>query len=369
MNISKNFFCNFILFMDCDNIYAILDKKYYIMQKIGFGANSKVYTGYIIENDQEFKEKKLYAIKIGKKSDSKGFENEMEMMYKIGKNEEIVEIVTGGQGELIKLKNKSNCDDFKKSKKNTKKVSYIVLEYAKNGELFNFIKANGGFGEKIGKIIFLQILNALIYCHHSGVVHRDLKTENILVSDNFRCKLTDFGFATYSKGNKGDSLLHDYVGTESYISPEMYYNQVKGYNGICNDIFSLGIVLFIIVYGMRPFRTSLKTDNFYKLICKGDWETYWYHIEKSLVSNANKVAAESDSNEISSDFKDLFSNMVCYNPNERLKLEDIKNHPWLNGLTNSIFEKENLFSNILTEYQIEFAKRKNIIQKQTQTKG
>ena len=99
------------------------------------------------------------------------------------------------------------------------------------------------------------MLDVLSYCHESkGVVHRDLKLENILVTDNMDLKVADFGFSTYKKIDKLDS----YRGTMTYMAPEI--KELKPYNGKQIDIFSLGVTIFIMVVGNFPFKEAKKDE-------------------------------------------------------------------------------------------------------------
>lgn len=101
------------------------------------------------------------------------------------------------------------------------------------------------------------------YMHGKGVVHRDLKLENILVDDEMNMKVADFGFATYKKIDK----LQSYRGTMTYMAPEI--KQSKVYDGMQVDIFSAAVILFTMVQGIFPFKEAKRTDYFYSLI-KGD---------------------------------------------------------------------------------------------------
>lgn len=124
-------------------------------------------------------------------------------------------------------------------------------------------------GEDGGKYFLSQMLDVLQYMHGKGVVHRDLKLENILVDDFMNLKVADFGFATFRKIH----ALKSYRGTMTYMAPEI--KEGKTYDGTAIDMFSTGVILFIIVQGIFPFKEAKKDEFFYNLILKGDLETYW----------------------------------------------------------------------------------------------
>jgi len=214
----------------------------------------------------------------------------------------VVKISGGGEGILIKTNGKKAF------------VHYLVLEYVTNGELFDFVYlTQKGFGEDLGRYIFISVLNGLEACHNNGVVHRDLKTENLMLSSDFKIKIADFGFAT---SNSGDSkgLLYSDKGTPSYSAPEVLRKQP--YYGVASDIFSLGVTSFIVVTGSIPFKLAVENDAFYNCIMKGDYDSYW------LRRNAQKL-------KLSKDFQHLFQLMVAFDPSQRPSINEIKKHPWL----------------------------------------
>ncbi|TSM60520.1 Serine/threonine-protein kinase SIK2 [Bagarius yarrelli] len=130
----------------------------------------------------------------------------------------------------------------------TKDMLYIVTEYAKNGEMFDYLTSNGRMSEAEARRKFWQILTAVDYCHHHHIVHRDLKTENLLLDANMNIKLADFGFGNFY--NAGEPLS-TWCGSPPYAAPEVF--EGKEYEGPQLDIWSLGVVLYVLVCGSLPF--------------------------------------------------------------------------------------------------------------------
>lgn len=137
---------------------------------------------------------------------------------------------------------------------------YIVMEFVQGGLLFDLCQTMGAMGEDAGRFFLAQMLDSLDYMHGKRVVHRDLKLENILIDDQLNLKVADFGFACY----KSIDTLKSYRGTMTYMAPEI--KEGKQYKGTEVDVFSIGVILFIIVQGIFPFKEARKEEYFYNLL-------------------------------------------------------------------------------------------------------
>lgn len=139
---------------------------------------------------------------------------------------------------------------------------YFVLEYVKGGELFNKV-AKGKLKEDAARNYFQQLITAIDFCHSRGVYHRDLKPENLLVDDEGNLKVSDFGLSALVETKRQDGLLHTACGTPAYIAPEVIHQ--KGYDGAKADIWSSGVVLFVLLAGFLPFRDSNLMEMYRKI--------------------------------------------------------------------------------------------------------
>jgi len=203
------------------------------------------------------------------------------------KHEHVVEQIEVGEAKYIK-ENGTEKD-----------VSYIVLELAQGGELFDFIANSGPFSEKVARFYFKQFLDGLDFCHQKGIAHRDLKPENLLLDGNFKLKIADFGFAAPVEGKDGSGNLTTKLGTLNYMAPEIHTKQP--YQGRSVDLFASAIILFIMVSGHPPFTNAEPNDPFYRCIAASRADIFWRTHCKSK-QNGDKFFSE--------DFKELVQSIL-----------------------------------------------------------
>ena len=306
--------------MDQENYLGTLliknGTKLYITKHIGEGATSFVYLA-VDNNNKEF------ALKLYKNSES--YSNEINKIRKILPSKYIVKLILNGQGRLDRGYSYYSYKLFNHF--DTGPVEYGLFEYLKNGELQNYVfLLKKKFPEEISRKIFFDILMAVEICHESGISHGDIKLSNIMLSSNFNLKLIDFGFSKNIK----DGLISEITGSRFYNAPEMFSSATKGYVGTLSDIFSLGVVLFVLVMGFYPFDKPNITDS-----------SFWKKCEQKKALSNNNSNNNNNNNilGVSQEFKDLFEKMVCPKPDDRISLSQIKKHPWLLELTNSYSEK------------------------------
>lgn len=145
---------------------------------------------------------------------------------------------------------------------------YIVLEFVTGGELFDKIVNHGRMSEDEARRYFQQLINAVDYCHSRGVYHRDLKPENLLLDSYGNLKVSDFGLSALSQQVQEDGLLHTTCGTPNYVAPEVLND--RGYDGAMADVWSCGVILFVLLAGYLPFDDP-NLMNLYKKIEAADF--------------------------------------------------------------------------------------------------
>lgn len=191
------------------------------------------------------------------------------------------------------------------------RLTYILMEYIKGDLLFDFVRELGGIGETRAKVFMSQMLQVLLYLKDQNVAHRDLKLENIMMSDSMEVKVADFGFAK----NASVERLLSYRGTKTYMAPEI--KEGKVYSGLQADIFSTGVILFSVVTGIFPFKEASLQDKYFCLLKDKKYSDYWATIEKH-----SKI-------HMSTEFKNLIQGMLAYSPDTRISVEQLELHPWV----------------------------------------
>ncbi|KAI4335562.1 hypothetical protein L6164_014198 [Bauhinia variegata] len=185
----------------------------------------------------------------------------------------------------------------------SKSKIYIAMELVRGGELFSKI-AKGRLKEDVARVYFQQLISAIDFCHSRGVYHRDLKPENLLLDEHGNLKVTDFGLSTFSEHLRQDGLLHTTCGTPAYVAPEVIGK--KGYDGAKADIWSCGVILYVLLAGFLPFQD----DNLmamYKKIYRGDFKCPpWF----------------------SSEARRLIIKLLDPNPNTRITISKIMESSW-----------------------------------------
>jgi tRNA A-37 threonylcarbamoyl transferase component Bud32 len=179
---------------------------------------------------------------------------------------------------------------------------YIIMEFASGGDLCKYVRDCKRLSENESHRIFCQILSGVAHCHEKGIVHRDIKLDNILLDSNKNIKIVDFGF---SVPFESDQLLKKACGSPSYAAPEIVSR--KQYSPTPVDVWSFGVVLYAMMCGYFPFQGA-NSQELCRKIVKGKFDL------PSWVPDP---------------CKDLIRRMLTVDPSQRITIENVSLHPWV----------------------------------------
>ena len=210
----------------------------------------------------------------------------------------------------------------------------IIMEYAENGNLFELIsKEKNGLEESKAFDYFIQVVNAVYYLHNNNIIHRDIKPENILIGNDNKIKLCDFGWAKELTLENRST----FCGTVEYMAPEIVGSENYDYSV---DIWSLGILLYELLFGHSPFKANTT---------------------KNVILNikTHELTYDDKNKKISNSCKDLIQKLLVSNPQKRLKIKDILEHPFVKKHSKKFSYKKKL-STVIDEDQVKSNINKNI---------
>eukprot|EP00638_Chattonella_subsalsa_P020237 CAMPEP_0117860294 /NCGR_PEP_ID=MMETSP0950-20121206/3679_1 /TAXON_ID=44440 /ORGANISM="Chattonella subsalsa, Strain CCMP2191" /LENGTH=420 /DNA_ID=CAMNT_0005710403 /DNA_START=50 /DNA_END=1309 /DNA_ORIENTATION=- len=282
-------------------------KDFKIISLIGSGKCGNVYCA------ERKIDQKLYALKV----------------MRVGIYEKVVDQYVQIEASIMyTLNNHPNIikfhDHYYENIAPGRSVHVIVMELASGGQLFDRITQRKQYSEREAKDIMYTLLGAINYCHQRGIIHRDLKPENILLVNDGKkesIKIADFGYATRATGQP----LTEVVGTPLYLAPEIASKNPQ--YSFAVDMWSLGVICFILIGGYPPFYGRTNRLLFAK-VRKGKprWRPeLWNHV--------------------SDEAKDLIKGLLNVNPRKRLTAKQALSHPWIRT-SNQALEQKQLFLNL-----------------------
>ncbi|XP_047073113.1 CBL-interacting protein kinase 6 isoform X2 [Lolium rigidum] len=186
----------------------------------------------------------------------------------------------------------------------TRSKIYLALELVRGGELFARIVRSGRVKEDVARLYFRQLISAVDFCHARGVYHRDLKPENLLLDEAGNLKVVDFGLSALADHARADGLLHTLCGTPGYAAPEVL--QDKGYDGAKADLWSCGVILYVLLAGSLPFQDD-NIVTMYKKVQRGDYRCPPW---------------------LSTDARRLIPKLLDPNPATRITVAELVEMPW-----------------------------------------
>lgn len=260
-----------------------LKQRFTVIKKLGKGTYGKVQLAINKETGQEVAIKTIKKTKIENEQDLQRVRREIQIMSSI-EHPHIIHIY-----EVFENKDKI----------------VLVMQYAPGGELYEYVSQAKLLDDSEARRIFRQIATAIYYCHENKICHRDLKLENILLDEKNNAKLADFGLSNVFDKRR---QLRTFCGSPLYASPEIV--QGSPYLGPEVDCWSLGVLLYTLVYGAMPFDGS----NFKRLVKQICEASYFEPKQKSQASP-------------------LIRRLLCAESSNRATILDICSDAWVNGVS------------------------------------
>ncbi|XP_068342722.1 CBL-interacting serine/threonine-protein kinase 6-like [Pyrus communis] len=277
---------------------SLLHGKYELGRLLGHGTFAKVYHARHLQSG------KNVAMKVVGK----------EKVIKVGMMEQIKREIS-----VMRMVKHPNIVELHEVMASKSKI-YFAMDLVRGGELFAKI-AKGRLREDVARVYFQQLISAIDFCHSRGVYHRDLKPENLLLDQDGNLKVTDFGLSAFTEHLKQDGLLHTTCGTPAYVAPEVIGK--KGYDGAKADLWSCGVILYVLLAGFLPFQD----DNLvamYRKIYRGDFKCPpWF----------------------SSEARRLVTKLLDPNPSTRITISKVMDSSWF---------KKSIPKVVLTKQEQEF---------------
>ena len=302
---------NDVLYLELEgksfNYGQILD-QFQVLEKVGQGGFGAVYKVWDKENS------KIYAMKTLKIEEYINKASKIEELFREQKTLKQLD-----HHHIIRLHHAFQVGED----------IWLIMDYASGGEFEQYLwsKTNWRVSEKEARYLISQIWRAVSYCHQKGIIHRDLKPENILVTyasegrdnnifidnllmdrepyENIVLKVSDFGIAGIKRsGEKGEESN---AGTAKFMAPELHTGKDISANKEL-DIWAIGLILYIMVFGYHPFKVKDREKTI-----------------KNIIEMKLKFPPEVS---VTCEFKDLIWKMLDKNPNTRINMYNILNHPW-----------------------------------------
>jgi calcium/calmodulin-dependent protein kinase I len=220
---------------------------------------------------------------------------------------------------------------------------FIVMELMQGGELYEEIVRRKSFSERDASYVMRQLLEALKYLHEKGIVHRDLKLENLLlvVPNKLDIKLADFGLSKIIKGQ----ALTTACGTPFYVAPDILMGD--GYNSAV-DLWAAGVLLYVLLSGRLPFAADSDADLFKAILeCDLVWKSPQF-------------------DNVSDEAKDLIKHLILKTPEQRYTATQALAHPFITGTTRN----EQLHTSVYDGLrQVSSLSKANLLKKQQEAKN
>lgn len=257
--------------------------EYELIELLGKGSFSHVYKAKHIQKDFETE---YFGIKVISKKNLNQ-DGDTERLHR-----EVDAMANLSHENIVKLYKFFNDKDY----------YYLVMDLCPGGTVYSYISSGNHLREPQAATIFLQIVEAIDYCHNHNIAHRDLKPQNILFTTFPNIKVSDFGLCSYINN---DTKMSTFCGSPCYSAPECISH--IDYDGKLADIWSLGVILYELVTSSHPWNV----ENVAQMV--------------QQITNAQyKIPAY-----VTSACADLIESMLKVKCEERIDIESIMIHPWM----------------------------------------
>ncbi len=253
--------------------------------------------GYILDNNHTLGTGAYAKVKVGT-SLKMNIQVAIKIVNKLSAPKEVVERFLPREVETLGLVSNEHVVKLFEVIE-TPETLFFVMELADRGDLLEFINERKYLSERLSRGFFSDLVKGVAHCHNRGVVHRDLKCENLLLDAHMRLKISDFGFARKYHDN-----LKTFCGSFAYAAPEVILG--NPYDGPMADIWSMGVILYAMVTGRLPFKDT-----------------------STSVLMADIAIGPKFSSRHTDKLKILVRNILTYLPRERATMKMIQNHPWM----------------------------------------
>uniref|UniRef100_A0A4W6DRD1 calcium/calmodulin-dependent protein kinase n=1 Tax=Lates calcarifer TaxID=8187 RepID=A0A4W6DRD1_LATCA len=189
------------------------------------------------------------------------------------------------------------------------------------------------FTEEQAHFYFRDVVLGIEYLHYHKIIHRDIKPSNLLLGDDGHVKIADFGVSNEFEGT--DALLSSTAGTPAFMAPETMTEHEQRFSGKALDVWAMGVTLYCFVFGKCPF-----------------YDEYIISLHNKI---KNKPVEFPETPLISNELKELIGRMLDKNPETRITIPEIKQHPWVteNGSNPLPLEEEHCTALEVTEEEVQ----------------
>jgi carbon catabolite-derepressing protein kinase len=253
----------------------------HIIKELGVGSFAKVVLAYDTSTRQK------YAVKVVEKT-----KNQTENIAR-----------ETAAGRLLRHDNIAKFIDHLQSEEQ----DFLIMEYVEGEDLITYLERREWepFTEPDAKVLARQLVSALTYCHALGVIHMDIKLDNIIIDPTGRkVKIIDFGFCSFITNEK--DMITRRCGSKEYCAPELLNSKIELFSAIKQDVWCLGTVIFCLLTAKFPFHPKRRNA----CIAQGQ------HPQLRLEFQASRQA------------KDLISKMLQLDPAKRITMKEVASHPW-----------------------------------------